>query len=83
MDKAPSKMAPMVTQAQWEADLPHSNWVTLFFFAKQKDTPEYKKTLQYLTKNINHRETNYPYYWEYYMSQALFHANEELLGTME
>ena len=46
-----------------------------FSLAKQKDTEAYKKTLEYLKKNINHRETNYPFYWEYYMSQALFQAD--------
>ena len=49
-----------------------------FSLAKQKDSEAYKQTLIYLNETIGHREINYPYYWEYYMSQALFHADEEL-----
>lgn len=40
---------------------------------KQKDEPEYKKVSEYLGKNINYKENTYPFYLEYYMSQAIFH----------
>ena len=33
--------------------------------------------MNYLRENLNYRERHYPYYFEYYMSQALFHADEE------
>jgi len=49
-----------------------------FSLAKQKSSESYKKTLDNLKKHINHRETNYPFYYEYYMSQALFHADSTL-----
>jgi hypothetical protein len=45
--------------------------------AKEKDTKAYKSSLEYLKKNLDYRERYYPYYYEYYMAQALFHADEE------
>ncbi len=39
-----------------------------------KDAKGYEKSLSYLTKNIEYRDTHYTYYFEYYMSQALFQA---------
>ncbi|MGC4014591.1 MAG: terpene cyclase/mutase family protein [Luteolibacter sp.] len=44
--------------------------------AKSKDSKEYKASLEYLKKNMDYRDRYYPYYYEYYMSQALFHADE-------
>ena len=38
----------------------------------------FKASVQYLRKQLNYRDKRYPYYFEYYMSQALFHADEEL-----
>ncbi len=49
--------------------------------AKGHETPGFKKTSTYLGKKLNYREKNYPYYFEYYMSQALFHTDEELFNT--
>ena len=34
--------------------------------------------MQYLRDNLKYRDRYYPYYFEYYMSQALFHADTEL-----
>jgi hypothetical protein len=45
--------------------------------AKQTDSKGYKASLAYLKKNLDYRDRYYPYYYEYYMSQALFHADEE------
>ncbi|MBL47968.1 MAG: squalene--hopene cyclase [Roseibacillus sp.] len=45
---------------------------------KDKDTKGYKASLNYLRKRLNYRDRFYPYYFEYYMSQALFHADEEV-----
>ena len=45
--------------------------------AKEKDSKGYKASLAYLKKNLDYRDRYYPYYYEYYMSQALFHADEE------
>ena len=44
--------------------------------AKERDTKGYQNSLEYLKKNIDFRDRYYPYYFEYYMSQALFHADE-------
>ena len=48
-----------------------------FSLAKQKDAPGYKKSLEHLKKKLEYRDTHYTYYFEYYMSQALFQADEE------
>jgi hypothetical protein len=45
--------------------------------AKETDSKGFRASLAYLKKNIDYRDRYYPYYYEYYMSQALFHADEE------
>ena len=45
---------------------------------KKKESEEYKKTLAFLRAQLNYREDAYPFYFEYYMAQALFHADEAL-----
>ena len=52
--------------------------VTCFSLAKQKEGKGFAASVEYLRENINYRDRYYPYYFEYYMSQALFHADEEL-----
>ena len=47
-----------------------------FSLAKERDSKGYKVSLDYLKKNLDYRERYYPYYYEYYMSQALFHGDE-------
>jgi hypothetical protein len=44
--------------------------------AKERDSKGYKASLEYLKKNLDYRDRYYPYYYEYYMSQALFHADD-------
>ena len=44
--------------------------------AKERDSKGYQASLDYLKKNLDYRDRYYPYYFEYYMSQALFHADE-------
>lgn len=48
-----------------------------YSLAKQKDDPNYDKSLAYLKKNIDFLDSHYIYYFKYYMSQALFQADEE------
>lgn len=43
---------------------------------KENDTKGFKASLEYLKKNLDYRDKTYPFYFEYYMSQALFHADE-------
>ncbi len=43
---------------------------------KERDSKGYKASLEYLKKNLDYRDRYYPYYFEYYMSQALFHADD-------
>ena len=45
--------------------------------AKEKDSKGFQASLAYLKKNLDYRDRYYPYYYEYYMSQALFHAEDE------
>ena len=44
--------------------------------AKDRDSAGYRASLAYLEKNLDFRDRYYPFYYEYYMSQALFHADE-------
>jgi len=44
--------------------------------AKEKDGKGFQNSLAYLRDSLNYRERHYPYYFEYYMSQALFHSDE-------
>lgn len=50
--------------------------VTCLALAKEKDGKGFAKSVEYLRQALNYRDRNYPYYFEYYMSQALFHADE-------
>ena len=43
---------------------------------KERDSKGYQASVDYLKKNLDFRDANYPYYFEYYMSQALFHADD-------
>lgn len=52
--------------------------VTCFALAKQKEGKGFAASVEYLRENLNYRDRYYPYYFEYYMSQALFHADEDL-----
>ena len=45
--------------------------------AKDKEGKGFQASVEYLRKNLNYRDRHYPYYFEYYMSQALFHAEPE------
>ena len=44
--------------------------------AKERNSKGYQASLAYLKKNLDFRDRYYPFYFEYYMSQALFHADE-------
>lgn len=46
--------------------------------AKKHGDKLYQASTKYLAKNLNFRERHYTYYFEYYMAQALFHADEEV-----
>ena len=42
---------------------------------KQKNTEQYKATLQHITSRLEHRESTYAEYFRYYMAQALFQGD--------
>ena len=42
---------------------------------KDKTNKMYQPTLNLLKDNLNYKNTSYPYYFEYYMAQALFQAD--------
>ncbi len=44
--------------------------------AKETESKGFQASLAYLKKNLDFRDRIYPYYYEYYMSQALFHADD-------
>jgi len=44
--------------------------------AKETDSKGYQTGVGFLKKNLDYRDRYYPYYFEYYMSQALFHADD-------
>lgn len=44
--------------------------------AKEKDSKGYQNSVEYLKKSLDYRDRYYPYYFEYYMSQALFHSDD-------
>ena len=52
--------------------------VTCLALAKEKEGKGFSNSVAYLAKQLNYRDRHYPYYFEYYMSQALFHADEAL-----
>jgi hypothetical protein len=43
--------------------------------AKEKEGKGYQSSVEYLKNQLSYRDRHYPYYFEYYMSQALFHAD--------
>ena len=45
--------------------------------AQDRDSKGYQASLEYLKKQLNYRDRTYPFYFEYYMSQALFHGDED------
>jgi len=42
---------------------------------KRKDWNEYLATLNHITTRIDHQESGYPFYFRYYMAQALFQGD--------
>jgi hypothetical protein len=44
--------------------------------AKEKEGKGFQASLGFLKRNLDYRDRSYPYYFEYYMSQALFHADD-------
>jgi len=48
---------------------------------KNKESDSFKAGVEHLKKQLNFRDKIYPYYFEYYMSQALFQADEDLWQT--
>jgi hypothetical protein len=45
--------------------------------AKEKEGKGFQSSVDYLRGQMSYRDRHYPYYFEYYMSQALFHADPE------
>jgi hypothetical protein len=52
--------------------------VTCLALAKDKEGKGFAASMDYLGRNLNYRDRNYPYYFEYYMSQALFHGDPKV-----
>ncbi len=44
---------------------------------KRKTWPQYRSTTEHIATRLNHQETGHPFYFRYYMAQALFQADFE------
>ena len=49
----------------------------VYSIGKKKDWPEFSATLEHITSRLEHRENSYPFYFRYYMAQALFQGDFE------
>jgi hypothetical protein len=47
----------------------------VYSVGKRKDWPEFKATLHHITSQLEHQESAYPFYFRYYMAQALFQGD--------
>ena len=47
------------------------------YLAQKKEDEEIKKSVAYLSSRLDYRDPHYPFYYEYYMSQALFQADQK------
>lgn len=52
--------------------------VLIHSLARKKDDEVQKASVAFLKKRLNHRDQQYPFYFEYYMSQALFQGADAL-----
>lgn len=51
--------------------------VLVLSLAKEKEGKGFELSVKYLKDQLSFRDRHYPYYFEYYMSQALFHADTD------
>ncbi len=49
----------------------------VFAVGKRRDTDTYRSTLEHITTRLEHQESGYPFYFRYYMAQALFQGDPE------
>jgi len=49
----------------------------VYSVGKKKDWKEFQATVGHLTKRLEHQEMSYPFYFRYYMAQALFQSDFE------
>ena len=47
----------------------------VYAIGKRKDLPEYQAVLKQTAGNLEHQESSYPFYFRYYMAQALFQGD--------
>jgi len=62
----------------------HGNGITrsaigtlVYAVAKRKDLPEYKVASEFIKRRIDQDVNDHPFYYRYYMAQALFHSDLE------
>ena len=51
--------------------------VLIFCLAKRHKAPPMQTSLDYIKQDLNYRDRAYPFYYEYYMAQALYQADPE------
>ena len=49
----------------------------VYAIAKRKNSPEYKVTSEFIKRRIDQDVNSHPFYYRYYMAQALFHSDLE------
>jgi hypothetical protein len=60
------------------ASMNRSSIATLVYsISKRKDWTQYDATSNYIAGNLEHQEGGYPFYFRYYMAQALFQSDYE------
>ena len=47
----------------------------VFAVGKRRDWKEYEAALGHVSSRLDHHETGYPFYFRYYMAQALFQGD--------
>jgi len=52
--------------------------VLCYALAKDTDSKGFQASFAFLEKNLDYRDRYYPFYFEYYMSQALFHVDDKV-----
>ena len=49
----------------------------VYAIGKRKEWPQYKATLGHISSRLDHQEMSFPFYFRYYMAQALFQGDFE------
>ena len=48
----------------------------IYAIGKRQDWPEYSATSKFIASHLDHQETTWPFYYRYYVAQALYQSDE-------